>query len=155
MKKSELKTDTHYWIKDESAYVNKEKAVYRNVNGCWVLTIGDSPKFLSDYKMELLFGRNFALREVDFEKDVIVLSSGGIPEALLNKETGAEKFVELMTTVGQKHIVQIPLKGDSGGMIVANYSPRTNLVDFAYGSVEKPFEEILQETGFLFFNEAI
>tara|TARA_B100001245_G_C22756865_1_gene366349 strand:+ start:242 stop:628 length:387 start_codon:yes stop_codon:yes gene_type:complete len=58
----------YYWVKVDG-YDLKYRAFLFNGTS-WKISFHDSDKFISSYKLELLFGKDCVIREVNFEKDI-------------------------------------------------------------------------------------
>jgi hypothetical protein len=70
------KGNTYYWIKTEG-YHSVYSPFYYNGES-WKVEINDRTCFISDYKLELLFGKGCIDRMVDLEKDSTQFTVGDI-----------------------------------------------------------------------------
>ena len=69
MKKIDLEPGT-YWIHSDEYRHNKNYiTAYLNKDSQWKIQVNETTKFISNYAMELVFGRGFVVRKVDFVKD--------------------------------------------------------------------------------------
>jgi hypothetical protein len=69
MKKIELKPNTYYWVKN-SGYHAEYIPLYFSGHS-WKLSIRDKDIFISNYKLELLYGKNCILREINHSTDLL------------------------------------------------------------------------------------
>lgn len=58
----------YYWVKTDG-YDLKYRAFLFNGTS-WKISFQDADKFISSYKLELLFGKDCVIREVDFQNDI-------------------------------------------------------------------------------------
>ena len=68
MAKPMRETDQFYWV-ETNGYHQQYTPLYFNKAKQWRVEINDKTVFISEYKLELLFGRGCVKRPVDFEAD--------------------------------------------------------------------------------------
>lgn len=61
--------EKYYWVK--TAGYHNEYLPLLYVEKGWIVTVRDETHFLSDYKLELLFGKNCICREINKETDIL------------------------------------------------------------------------------------
>lgn len=152
----DLKCDANYWVKT-SGYVNTYTAMYRNKEGSWRINIDDRTLFISDYKLELLYGKNCVVREFDKENDTILLKDGdGIPTILMEKEGGVELFAKTLSKMKESRQVQMLLDSKDGHDFIVNYYPQSESFDITYALVKvDEGKSILVDYPLVFFNTLI
>lgn len=155
MDKKNLKPNTNYWI--NIAGIEKERdIVYRNHEGSWCLDIGETRKFLSDYKMELIYGKNFVIREVDFLYDTLCLD---IKQTAFKEPEDQHKLItEFINNMLSYKIdfVEVLYKKRTGSKdIIGKYDVKNEQIIFSNNRIKRTLAEVLKEDAFLFFNREI
>lgn len=64
-----MKNDIYYWIK-VGGIVHKYIPMFRNFEGYWCYDQLSTRVFISDYKLQLLHGKDCIVRPVDFVNDI-------------------------------------------------------------------------------------
>lgn len=137
MNKIEIKPNSHYWIKTEGI-TTEHKVISTNPKGLWMVPIFDKTVFLSNYKLELLFGRNCIIREVDFTKDV----------AYINKDDVSD---ETLKNIREMKTIQINEKTDDGKTTILDYDINNQCYIFSYTTLYKKRKDAFKK-GILIFN---
>lgn len=151
----ELNKDTHYWVKT-NGYECNYTCIYRNADGSWRISVDDRVLFISDYKLELLYGKNCVLREFNKETDLINLSGNAkLPIEDSESEEEIRYFTNFLQTFKKKRQVQILIEQSEELCrdFIATYYPMFNAYDITYGFVKlEKGENVLDTYSLLFYN---
>lgn len=147
MDKKDLKAETYYWIKT-NGFTKVEEIYFRNINGCWCVDINHGRVFLSDYKMELIFGKGFAIREVDFDNDIFNLKNenGELSISLL------EEFNEKIKGFNYVDVVLDKTNETKNKPMILKYDVHLGIMIASSGQrFRKNLEDVIKEDCFLIF----
>lgn len=111
------KTDRYYWVKT-NGYHASHTPMYLNTDNQWRIEINDTTLFISDYKLELLYGRGCVIREVDFNADLnsAPKQNAFLPHLVSTDNSHAVFYVNTAINMAMLNGMLVPMKDTQGAL---------------------------------------